>query len=106
MDKIMQQAVSLYEQTQSIKATARHMGIAEASVKKILISAGVYETARSREIADLYQSGKSILEIAEELGVSAGCVLCYLPYTRGSRLTPSDTINAQRIRECRARKKA
>ena len=104
MDKIMQQAVSLYEQTQSIKATARHMGIAESTVKKILISAGVYETARSREIAELYQSG--ILEIAEDLGVSAWCVLCYLPYTRGSRLTPSDTINAQRIRECRARKKA
>ena len=105
IEEKLHQVVGLYEETQSIKATARHLHIAESTVKKILISAGAYETARSVEIAELYQSGKSIPEIADALGVSAGCVLNYLPYTRGSRLIPSETANAQKLREWRKKKK-
>lgn len=101
MEEKLHQVVSLYEKTKSIKETARHTHIAESTVKKILISEGVYETARSREIAELYNAGKNVHEIAKELNLTETCISSYLPYTRGSYLTPSETVNAKKIRKFR-----
>ena len=106
MDKIMQQVVSLYETTGSLNETAKHLHVSVDTVRKMLISAGAYETARTRKIGELYQSGKSVREIAAALDLTENCVSANLPYTRSSYLIPSETVNAQRIRECRARKKA
>ena len=93
-----------YKKRLSIRATAREMDISEGTVRKCLITHGEIETAMTRRIGALLQEGRSQKEICGILGISYSCVNANSPYERGMRIEPSQTVNAKRIRECRARK--
>ena len=93
-----------YRQRLSIRETARALDISEGTVRKCLITHGEIETAMTRRIGALLKEGRSQKEICGILGISYSCVNANSPYARGMQIEPSQTVNAQRIRECRARK--
>lgn len=105
MDALFTSVLRLYEQERHIKVVAKRLNISEQKVRKILITAGAWSSPLSESIASLSKSGKSVDEIAENLGISRNAVLSYMPYDRGMQDAEYPTINALRIRECRKRKK-
>lgn len=94
-----------YKKRLSIRETARELDISEGTVRKCLITHGEIETAMTRRIGALLQEGRSQKEICGILGISYSCVNANSPYERGMQIEPSQTVNAQRIRECRERRK-
>ena len=93
-----------YRKRLSIRETARVLDVSGGVVRKCLITHGEIETAMTRRIGALLQEGRSQKEICGILGISYSCVNANSPYERGMQIEPSQTANAQRIRECRARK--
>lgn len=94
-----------YHSTESIERTANNLGCSFSQIKKVLITAGEYESGRSREIIALAAQGKNSMEIADLLGIGLTAVNANMPYKRGFPPDkPSD--NAVKIRKCRQRKKA
>lgn len=105
MDTLVTTVIQTYESAQSLKQTARECRISEQKVRKILISAGAWSSPTSDRVAELHSAGKSIDEIADELRITRNAVLGYMPYDRGMQDAEYPTINALRIRQCRAKKK-
>ena len=93
-----------YRKRLSIRETARALDVSGGVVRKCLITHGEIETAMTRRIGALLKEGRSQKEICGILGISYSCVNANSPYERGMQIEPSQTANAQRIRECRARK--
>lgn len=93
-----------YKQWGSIKETARRLEVSEGVVRKCLVGCGSIDTPLTRRIADLRSQGVAQADIAQAIGVSVSCVNANTPYDRGMMIDPSQTVNAQRIRKCRANK--
>jgi len=94
--------VSTYELTKSISSTARHCNLSEQKVRKILITSGVeLESARTRKILEMHESGQGAREISETLGIGPGAVCAHLPYTKGIYGSATPTENALAIRKHR-----
>jgi len=66
----------------SLSGIADECGIDMLKVRKMLITAGVYENEMSRKISVLWKEGKTTREIQECTGLSAASVHSYLPYSR------------------------
>lgn len=101
---ITEQIISTYNETKSIYATARHLGISIKSAKKILVSADIFVGKRTEQVKALAGQGKTSAEITNMLGISKSTVNENLPYSRGTYLIKSQTKNAENIRRCRKRK--
>ena len=99
-----EQVIKYYNQCESISETGRHFCVSEQKIRRILISAGVYETAQTQEVASLYNSGYTPKEIGAQLRLSNSAVFANLPYSKGQYLSDAPSKNAIRIRECRNRK--
>lgn len=97
--------VAEYQKRNSIKETARRLDVSHGVVRKCLITHGLLETPLTQEIAGLIKAGATQKEITELLGISSSWVNINTPYERGIMITPSQTVNAERIRKCRERKK-
>ena len=97
--------IKTYEQTGSLAGAAHKLAISANKVRKVLISAGCYESERTIQIADLAKAGKTVDEIAQELHISPSTVNNYLPYTKGIYNGDTPTLNARRIRSTRERKR-
>ena len=91
--------IAYYLSCKSIKQTARHFKCWQGVARKMLISNGLYINATAKKVIELAESGKTVAEIAAEIGVARTTVHSYLPYTRGTYMQPSVTENAQRIRK-------
>lgn len=98
--------VAEYQKWNSIKETARRLDVSHGVVRKCLISHGLLETPLTQEVAELIAAGIPQKEIAEQLGISTTWVNINTPYERGIMITPSQTVNAQRIRKSRKKKLA
>ena len=94
------------EEEKSLHRTATAMGLSVSTTRKMLVTAREYDSPRKREIDPLRKQGLSVQQIAERLGVGISAINSFIPYARGTYLIPSNTVNAQRVRECRARKEA
>ena len=94
------------EEEKSLHRTATAMGLSVSTTRKMLVTAREYDSPRKREIDLLRKQGLSVQQIAERLGVGISAINSFIPYARGTYLIPSNTVNAQRVRECRARKEA
>ena len=92
------------EEEKSLHRTATAMGLSVSTARKMLVTAREYDSPRKREIDILRKQGLSVQQIAERLGVGVSAINSFIPYARGTYLIPSSTVNAQRVRECRARK--
>ena len=88
-----------------LNAVAAQFGITSLKARKLLITAGVYSTALSRRIAELHSNGAEIERIMKITGLSRASVHSYLPYTKIPYNLAELSVNAERIRLCRERKR-
>lgn len=88
-----------------LNAVAAEFGITALKARKLLITAGVYSTALSRQVAELYDCGVEISQIMKITGLSRASVHSYLPYTKIPYKLEELSANAERIRLYRERKK-
>ena len=128
LEEQMELAVQLYESDAcpSLQTIADQMNTAmngvsvnPIKVRKLLITAGVYESEVADRVNDTFQSFRSsgltykdaIITTMEELNLSKASVNSYLPYEKGVYF-PQDTdsdnlsVGAERIRKMRKRKSA
>jgi Zn-dependent M32 family carboxypeptidase len=75
-------------------------------VRKLLITAGVYETPISGEVNRLHRQGKTIAEIQEATGLKRASVHSYLPYSKAIYKLEEASVTSERIRKYRSRKQA
>ena len=111
----IQAAVVLYEEDNSLQTIADTLSLNPIKVRKLLITAGVYES----EIADAVNSAfeekqgmpyKEALEaVAAELNLSKASVTSYLPYKKGVYYPGTEkekiSVGAERQRRYRAMKR-
>ena len=93
--------VAAFRQTRSVNKTVELTKASKLTVQKVLITEGLWESERSREIIQLKNNGYTTEEIAEQLHVSVKGVQAYLPYSRkpyGSEAT-SDSLKSKKKRE-------
>ena len=94
------------QQRMTLNEAAALFGITSLKARKILITAGVYSTAVSREVQDLYRSGRSVAEIGRILNLSRASVHSYLPYSKMIYKMDRLSTTAERELLYRKRKKA
>ena len=89
-----------------LNAVADEFGITSLKARKLLITAGVYSTALSRQIAELAAAGYKIEQMMKETGLGRASVHSYLPYTKIPYNLAELSANAERIRLYRERRAA
>ena len=95
-----------YEITKNISETARNLNLSKQTVKRVLITNGIYPSKRAQQIANLNDLGLNVSDIAEFLKISEDTVRSNLPYTKGEYATGQKSKNAVRVARCRTNKKA
>ena len=88
-----------------LNIVAAEFGITALKSRKLLITAGVYSTALSRQVMELHTRGAKIDQIMKGTGLSRASVHSYLPYTKIPYKLEELSANAERIRLYRERKK-
>ena len=83
-------AVALYEEDCSLQSIADVLNLNPIKVRKLLITAGVYESEVAEKVQDTFERYRktqdyktSILSTATVLGLSKASVTSYLPYEKG-----------------------
>ena len=101
-----QQVLESYEITKNMSETARILDVSPQTVKRILISNGIFPPKRAQQIANLNDLGLNVSDISEFLKIPEDTVRSNLPYTKGGYATGPKSENAKKIAQCRANKKA
>ena len=113
----MESAVALYDSEMSLQAIGEELGLNPIKVRKLLITADVYESEVAEKVQATFQEYRetqdyktSILLTANTLKLSKASVTSYLPYEKGvyfSKETPVEKISvgAERQRRYRAVRK-
>lgn len=103
---LTERVLHLYDHgVDSLNALAKAAEISKQTVRRILITNGRWTSDASEKIGKLYAHGLTPSEISERVGISYKMVIAYLPYPKGPRKDWPDTLNAQRIRATREKKK-
>lgn len=105
MQHILSTLSEAYDESVSLRTLAEEFDMTLLKVRKLLITAGAYSSGVSDEVNELHQSGKSIAEIMEQTGLSRASVHSYLPYKKGVYNMKELTLDAERCRAYRERKK-
>ena len=113
----MESVTMLYDSEMSLQAIADELGLNPIKVRKLLITAGVYESDMASKVQDVFEEYRetqsykdAILSTAKALSLSKASVTSYLPYKKGvyfPNTVPTDKISvgAERQRRYRAVKK-
>jgi hypothetical protein len=89
----------------SLRAVCEEFHISIPKARKLLITAGIYSTEKSRMVAELTDQGKSVAEIMTRTGLSRSSVSSYLPYQKFSYNMEETSRHAEDSRKYRERKK-
>ena len=103
-DPIARKVCDIYKAEESMRVVTRATGLNMWTVRKILITAGLYDSERVRQINELRAQGKTTSEIAELLNVTTSMVTGYIPYQRAMHCGLSKTANARKIAQWRRHK--
>lgn len=83
-------AVAFYDSEMSLQAIGDELGLNPIKVRKLLITAGVYESEVAQKVQDTFEEYRemqdyktSILSTANALQLSKASVTSYLPYQKG-----------------------
>ena len=113
----MESAVALYDSEMSLQAIADALNLNPIKVRKLLITAGVYESEVAEKVQDTFEDYRetqnykeAILSIANILNLSKASVTSYLPYRKGVYFTSTAekgkiSVGAERQRRYRAMKR-
>lgn len=93
----------IYDSYGEIKAVSAELNLSEIKIRKLLITAGLYDSDLADEIIELKSSGKSIEEICEITGLGKSSVNGYLPYSKVPYNAKELSLNAERIKRYRMR---
>ena len=111
----MDAAVALYNSEMSLQAIGEEPGLNPIKVRKLLITAGVYESEVAEKVQDAFEEYRetqdyktSILSTANTLDLSKASVTSYLPYKKGVYFPSTEkekiSVGAERQRRYRAMK--
>ena len=113
----MDAAVALYDSEMSLQAIGDELGLNPIKVRKLLITAGVYESDVAEKVQDTFEEYRetqdyktSILSTAHTLNLSKASVTSYLPYQKGVYFPSTAdkekiSVGAERQRRYRAMKR-
>ena len=113
----MDAAVALYDSEMSLQAIGEELGLNPIKVRKLLITAGVYESEVAEKVKNTFEEYRetqdyktSILSTANTLQLSKSSVTSYLPYKKGVYFPSTAekekiSIGAERQRRYRAMKR-
>ena len=113
----MENAVALYNSEMSLQAIADELGLNPIKVRKLLITAGVYESEVAEKVRDTFDEYRetqnykeAILSTANALQLSKASVTSYLPYQKGVYFPSTAekekiSVGAERQRRYRAIKR-
>lgn len=96
--------LATYRQKKSLRATAEALCISNQTVRRVLITAGLYTSDRVERIRELSAVGMPPQDIADMLGITYRAVIANMPYPHGPRADWPVSRNALAIRKTRARK--
>lgn len=86
-----------------VKEVARELHISPATVKKVLITYGLYSNETSILISQMIREGLTKDEIIKKLGISRTCYCTNSPYEKTFYLSDNKSVNAQRIAKSRSK---
>ena len=112
----MEAAVALYEEDCSLQDIADALNLNPIKVRKLLITAGVYESDMAENVQDTFEKyretqsyKKAILSTAATLNLSKASVTSYLPYKKGVYFPSTEkekiSVGTERQRRYRAMKR-
>lgn len=112
----MESAVALYDSEMSLQAIGDELGLNPIKVRKLLVTAGVYESEVAEKVQDTFEEYRetqdyktSILSTANALQLSKSSVTSYLPYQKGVYFPSTEkdkiSVGAERQRRYRAMKR-
>ena len=112
----MDAAVTLYDSEMSLQAIGDELGLNPIKVRKLLITAGVYESEVAEKVKNTFEEYRetqdyktSILSTANTLKLSKASVTSYLPYKKGVYFQSTEkekiSVGAERQRRYRAVRK-
>ena len=112
----MESAVALYDSEMSLQAIGDELGLNPIKVRKLLITAGVYESEVAEKVKNTFEEYRetqdyktSILSTAATLEISKASVTSYLPYQKGVYFPSTEkdkiSVGAERQRRYRAMKR-
>lgn len=113
----MDAAVTLYEEDRSLQSIANALNLNPIKVRKLLITASVYESDAAKEVKNTFERYRetqcykeAILSTANTLQLSKASVTSYLPYEKGVYFPSTAdkekiSVGAERQRRYRAVRK-
>ena len=112
----MESAVALYDSEMSLQAIADALNLNPIKVRKLLITAGVYESDVAEKVQDTFEEYRetqdyktALLSTAAALDLSKASVTSYLPYKKGVYFPSTEkekiSVGAERQRRYRAMKR-
>ena len=113
----MESAVALYDSEMSLQAIGEELGLNPIKVRKLLITADVYESEVAEKVKNTFEEYRetqdyktSILSTANTLKLSKASVTSYLPYKKGvyypsTAFKEKISVGAERQRRYRAMKR-
>ena len=104
MKELLDTVSEIYHDTGELKLTAEEIGMSVLKVRKLLITAGEYESKLADEVGELFREGKSVADIQELTGLGRSSINGYLPYMKIPYNAKEVSRNAERIRLYRKRK--
>lgn len=116
LKELMESAVALYNSEMSLQAIGDELGLNPIKVRKLLITAGVYESQVAEKVQDTFEEYRetqnykeAILSTAAPLELSKASVTSYLPYKKGVYFSNTEkekiSVGAERQRRYRAMKR-
>ena len=113
----MESAVALYDSEMSLQAIGDELGLNSIKVRKLLITAGVYESEVAEKVKNIFEEYReiqdyktSVLSTANTLKLSKASFTSYLPYQKGVYFPSTASkekisVGAERQRRYRAMKR-
>lgn len=112
----MESVVALYEEECSLQSIADALNINPIKVRKLLITAGVYESEVAEKVKNTFEEYRetqdyktALLSTAAALDLSKASVTSYLPYKKGVYFPSTEkekiSVGAERQRRYRAMKR-
>ena len=112
----MDAAVAFYDSEMSLQAIGDKLGLNPIKVRKLLITAGVYESEVAQKVQDTFEEYReiqdyktSVLSTANALQLSKASVTSYLPYQKGVYFPSTEkekiSVGAERQRRYRTMKR-
>ena len=108
--------MALYDSEMSLQAIADELGLNPIKVRKLLITAGVYESDVAEKVQDAFEKCRetqdyktALLSTAAALELSKASITSYLPYKKGVYFPGTEkekiSVGAERQRRYRAMKR-